>query len=73
MLAMYRCEEILNEVYIEFAKKLSTLKAPLSQGQLIENFGSVATKLVDECLGMSFTIPFFPLSLSLYSCIISSV
>jgi hypothetical protein len=61
MLAMYRCEEILNEVYAEFAKKLSTLKAPLSQGQLVENFGSVATKLVDECLGMSFTIPFFPL------------
>lgn len=50
MLAMYRCEEILNEVYNSFSKKLSAFKASLEQGQIIEQFGSSATQLVVDTL-----------------------
>jgi GTPase Era involved in 16S rRNA processing len=50
MLAIYRCEEILNESYAEFTKKIFVLKSPLTEGQLIEHFSDSANKLVDDIL-----------------------
>jgi len=50
MLAMVRCEEIMNESYAYFVNELAALKAPHNQSQLIEHFGANAAKIVDVAL-----------------------
>jgi methionyl-tRNA synthetase len=50
MLAMVRCEEIMNESYAYFVTELAALKTPHNQSQLIEHFGANAAKIIDVAL-----------------------
>lgn len=51
MLAMYRCEEIMNQSLKEFSKQLDELKRPLLESnKIIPDFSSRSTTLVDAAL-----------------------
>lgn len=50
MLAMYRCDEILNEAYKNFSTKLLPTKKSIEKGELVENFGKTVSVIFNEAL-----------------------
>eukprot|EP01114_Cavostelium_apophysatum_P008070 TRINITY_DN2033_c1_g1_i3.p1 TRINITY_DN2033_c1_g1~~TRINITY_DN2033_c1_g1_i3.p1 ORF type:complete len:609 (-),score=169.39 TRINITY_DN2033_c1_g1_i3:117-1943(-) len=50
MLAMFRCDEILNEAYKNFSTALSPAKKAVERGEQVPSFGNVVTELYNKAL-----------------------